>query len=138
MTIIGPPVDPLIATKVYLESEFAARDDDIEIGVTAPGGKPERYVLLGSGDSTQVSRFTTDHLNDIIVYDKDAVRVGLTSHLILALLTSLSNTPVVTEQGRTHLIAGRKEFGPKDYDDPDVPLFGRRIGVYVLMSNSAL
>ncbi|MGB6116468.1 MAG: hypothetical protein WBF97_15455 [Comamonas sp.] len=142
MTTIGSAVDPLIATKVYLETELSARDNDIHIGVTAPDGTPGRYILLTYGgnifDKSHPNRFTTEHLVDVIVYDKDAVQVGLTTHLILALMLSVANTPVDTIQGRTHLLAGRPDFGPVDYPDPDVPLFGRRMGVRLLMSNSIL
>lgn len=136
--VIGVAVDPLLAVRDYLLAEFASRGNDSPVGVSVPSGKPVRYVLLGSGGSASVGRFTTDHLVDVVVYDEDAVRCGLTSHLILALLTSVSNTPVVTVQGRVHLIAGRPDFGPVDYPDPDVPLFGRRMGVRVLMANSIL
>lgn len=142
MTVIGAAVDPLIATKVYLEAELTSRGNDIHVGVTAPSGTPDRYILLTYGgnifDRSSPQRFTTEHLVDVIAYDKDSVQVGMTIHLILALLRSVSNTAVVTDQGRTHLIAGRPDFGPVDYPDPDVPLFGRRMGVRLLMSNSVL
>lgn len=135
---VGAAVDPLLAVTDFLRAEFVARGEDVHVGVNPPKGKPERYILIGPGGEDGETRFTTDHLVDIVVYDRDAVRVGLTTHLVLALLTSVSNTPVDTEQGSTHLVAGRKEFGPVNYQDPDVPLFGRRLGVYVLMSNSKL
>lgn len=142
MTVIGSGVDPLIATKVYLDAELTARGHDIHIGVAAPSGQPDRYVLLTYGgnilDKSHPNRFTTEHLVDVITYDADAVKVGLTVHLIQALMLSVNNTPVDTEQGRTHLLAGRPDFGPVDYPDPDVPLFGRRLGVRLLMSNSIL
>ncbi len=142
MTAIGSAVDPLIATKVYLEAELANRGNNIHVGVTAPTGQPDRYILLTYGgnifDRSSPQRFTSEHLVDVIAYDKDAVKVGMTIHLALALMLSVSNTPVDTEQGRTHLIAGRPDFGPVDYPDPDVPLFGRRMGVRLLMSNSIL
>ncbi|ORA77184.1 hypothetical protein BST28_18880 [Mycolicibacter kumamotonensis] len=142
MSVIGSAVDPLLATKVYLDAQLAERDKGIHIGVSAPEGKPDRYILLTYGgnifDKSHPNRFTTEHLVDVIVYDKDAVQVGLTTHLILALMLSVANTPVDTIQGRTHLLAGRPDFGPVDYPDPDVPLFGRRMGVRLLMSNSIL
>lgn len=142
MTVIGSAVDPLIATKVYLDASFSERDIDTHIGVTAPTGTPDRYILLTYGgnifDRSSPQRFTTEHLVDVIAYDTDSVQVGMTIHLILALLLSVSNTPVDTVQGRTHLISGRPDFGPVDYPDPDVPLFGRRMGVRLLMSNSVL
>lgn len=142
MTAIGSAVDPLIATKVYLEAELTSRGNDIHVGVTASTGTPDRYILLTYGgnifDRSSPQRFTSEHLVDVIAYDKDAVKVGMTIHLVLALMLSVSNAPVDTEQGRTHLIAGRPDFGPVDYPDPDVPLFGRRMGVRLLMSNSIL
>lgn len=138
MTVIGVAVDPLIATKVYLETEFASRGDSQRIDVTAPKGKPDRYILIGYADEDSPTRFLGEHVVDIVVYDRDAVRVGLTMHLVLALMRALNNTPVDTEQGHTRLLAGRVDFGPKDYPDPDVPLFGRRMGVRLLMSNSVL
>jgi hypothetical protein len=140
--VIGTAVDPLIATKVYLDTELAERGHDIHVGVTAPKGKPDRYVLLTYGgnilDKSHPQRFTTEHLVDVIAYDADAVKVGLMIHLIQALMLSVLNTEVITAQGRTHLIAGRPDFGPVDYPDPDVPLFGRRMGVRLLMANSIL
>lgn len=142
MTVIGTAIDPLIATKVYLESELSGRGVDIHIGVSAPSGKPERYILLTYGgnifDRSSPQRFTSEHLVDVIAYDKDAVKVGMTIHLILALMLSVNNTPAETVQGRAYLLAGRPDFGPVDYPDPDVPLFGRRMGVRLLMSNSIL
>lgn len=136
---IGCPVDPLLAVRDFLIAEFAARGNTTHIGVAAPSGDPPHgYILIGSGESAVSSRFATDHLVDIVVYDRDAVRVGLTTHLVLALLTSVSNTEVETVQGRTHLVAGRHEFGPVDYNDPDEPYFGRRMGIYVLMPNAVL
>lgn len=142
MTVIGAAVDPLIAVKAYLDEQLSARGNDIHIGVTAPEGTPDRYILLTYGgnifDKSHPNRFTTEHLVDVIAYDKDAVKVGLTIHLIQALMLSLHNTEVITPQGRTHLLAGRPDFGPVDYPDPDVPLFGRRMGVRLLMSNSVL
>ena len=142
MTVIGTAVDPLIAVKAYLDEQLSARGNDIHIGVTAPKGTPDRYILLTYGgnifDKSHPNRFTTEHLVDVIVYDKDAVKVGMTTHLVLALMLSVANTPVETAQGRTHLLAGRPDFGPVDYPDPDVPLFGRRLGVRLLMSNSIL
>lgn len=142
MTAIGSGVDPLIAVKDYLDAELATRGYDIHIGITPPTGSPDRYVLLTHGgnifDKSSPNNFTTEHLVDVIAYDRDSVRVGVTVHLILALLLSVSNTPVETVQGRTHLLAGRPDFGPVDYPDPDVPLFGRRIGVRVLMPNVIL
>lgn len=141
MTVIGSAVDPLIATKVYLEAELANRGNDIHVGATVPSGNADRYVIISCGDGWgrgAPGRFTTEHLADIVVYDIDAVRVGQMARLIHALLISVSNTPVDTEQGRTFLLAGRPDFGPVDYPDPDVPLFGRRMGVRLLMSNSIL
>lgn len=142
MTAIGSAVDPLIATKVYLDAELTSRGNDIHVGVTAPSGTPDRYILLTYGgnifDRSSPQRFTSEHLVDVIAYDKDAVKVGMTIHLILALMLSVSNTPVDTEQGHAFLLAGRPDFGPVDYPDPDVPLFGRRMGVRLLMSNSIL
>lgn len=142
MTVIGAAVDPLIATKAYLESELSDRGDDIHVGASAPSGKPERYILLTYGgnvfDKADPNRFTFEHLVDVIAYDKDAVKAGMTIHLVLALMLSVCNTPVDTVQGRTHLISGRPDFGPVDYPDPDVPLFGRRMGVRLLMANSIL
>lgn len=119
-------------------AELSARGDDQHVGVTPPKGKPDRYILIGYGDEDAPTRFLGEHLVDIVLYDSDAERLGLKTHLVLALMLSLNNTAVDTEQGRTHLLSGRKEFGPKDYPDPDVPLFGRRMGVYVLMANSVL
>ncbi len=140
--VIGTAVDPLIAVKVYLEAELASRGITTTVDAVAPKGKPERYILLTYGgnifDRSSPQRFTTEHLVDVIAYDKDVVDVGMTIHLVLALMLSVSNTPVDTEQGRTHLLAGRPDFGPVDYPDPDVPLFGRRMGVRLLMSNSIL
>lgn len=142
MAAIGAAVDPLIAVKAYLDEQLSARGNDIHIGVSAPEGKPDRYILLTYGgnifDKSHPNRFTSEHLVDVIAYDKDAVEVGLTIHLVLALMLSVANTPVDTIQGRTHLLAGRPDFGPVDYPDPDVPLFGRRMGVRLLMSNSIL
>ena len=142
MIVIGTAVDPLIATKVYLEAGLAERGITTHVGITAPSGKPDRYVLLTYGgnvfDKAHPNRFTTEHLVDVIAYDADAVKVGTTIQTILALMLSVSNTPVDTTQGRTHLLAGRPDFGPVDYPDPDVPLFGRRMGVRLLMSNSIL
>lgn len=142
MTVIGSAVDPLIATKVYLESELTNRDNDIHVGVTAPTGTPDRFILLTYGgnifDKAHPNRFTSEHLVDVIVYDSDSVNVGLTTHLVLALMLSVCNTPVDTKQGRTFLLAGRPDFGPVDYPDPDTALFGRRLGVRLLMSNSIL
>lgn len=142
MAVIGTKVDPLTAVRTYLKTELASRGNSTPIGVTAPEGKPTSYILLTYGgnifDRSSPQRFTTEHLVDVIAYDKDSVQVGMTIHLILALLLSVSNTAVVTDQGRTHLIAGRPDFGPVDYPDPDVPLFGRRMGVRLLMSNSVL
>lgn len=142
MTVIGAAVDPLIATKVYLESELIKRGIDTHVDAVAPKGDPKRYILLTYGgnifDRSSPQRFTSEHLVDVIAYDADVVDVGLAIHLIQALMLSISNTPVDTEQGRTHLLAGRPDFGPVDYPDPDVPLFGRRMGVRLLMSNSIL
>lgn len=142
MTVIGSAVDPLIAAKVYLDAELTSRGNDIHVGVTAPSGTPDRYILLTYGgnifDRSSPQRFTSEHLVDVIAHDKDAVKVGMTIHLVLALMLSASNTPVDTEQGRAFLLAGRPDFGPVDYPDPDVPLFGRRMGVRLLMSNSIL
>jgi len=135
---IGAAVDPLVAVKAYLMAELSARGDDQHVGVTPPTGKPDRYILIGYGDENAPTRFLGEHLVDIVLYDSDAERLGLKTHLVVALMRSVSNTPVDTEQGRTHLIAGRLEFGPKDYPDPDVPLFGRRIGVGLLMANTIL
>lgn len=139
--VIGAAVDPLLAVKVYLDAEFAARSLLQHIGVSVPEGNPSSYVTISCGDGWgrgAPGRFTAEHLIDVVVYDKDAVQAGKTTRLIHALLLSVCNTPVETVQGRTHLIAGRPDFGPVDYPDPDVPLFGRRMGVRVLMSNSVL
>ncbi|MDD7813689.1 hypothetical protein PP713_14055 [Mycobacterium sp. CSUR Q5927] len=145
MTVIGAAVDPLIAVKAYLDEQLSARGNDIHIGVVAPKGTPERYVLLGTGGSyairqqgTSGNRFVTDHMVDIIVYDSDAIRLAATTNLILAIVTAISNVPVNTAQGRTHLITGILDFTPIDYPDPDVPLHGRRMAVRFLMSNSVL
>lgn len=138
MAVIGSAVDPSVAVTAFLDARFAERDIVMHVGVTPPSGKPVRYILLNPGGSTTLARFTTEHLVDVVVYDEDAVDAGLTAHLVQALLLSVCNTLVETPQGPARLHAGRPDFGPVDYDDPDVPLFGRRLGVRVLMSNSIL
>lgn len=138
MTVIGVPVDPLVAVREFLRAELASRGDTQHVGVDAPEGIPERYILLGSGDDDSPTRFLGEHVIPIVLYDKDAVRLGLTTHLVIALFRSVSNTLVETEQGRTYLLAVEKHFGPGKYEDPDVPLFGRRLGVGVLMANTVL
>lgn len=145
MTAIGSAVDPLIAVKAYLDAELSQRGNNIHVGVTAPEGEPERYVLLGIGGSYSIrqsggsgNRFVTDHMVDIIVYDADAIRLATTTNLILAILTAISNVPVNTAQGRTHLLTGILDFTPIDYPDPDVALHGRRMAVRFLMYNSIL
>lgn len=136
--VLGAAVDPLVAVQVYLTGELAGRGHDIHIGVTPPAGNPDQYILINPGNDDSPTRFTSEHVTDLVWYDRDAVRVGLGIHLVKALLLSVHNTPVETVQGRTYLLAGRPDFGPVDYDDPDVPLFGRRLGVRLLMSNSII
>lgn len=138
MTVIGAAVDPLVAVKTYLELELSDRDDDQHVGFSPPQGSPDRYILIGYGNLDAPTRFLGEHLIDIVVYDADAERVGLTSHLVLALLLAVANTEVSTSQGTVRLLSGKKKFGPVDYDDPDVPLVGRRMGVGLLMANAAL
>lgn len=138
MAVIGAAVDPLVAVTAFLDAQFAERDTVMHVGSTPPPDSPERYILIGPGNDDSPTRFTTDHLIDLVVYDRDSVQVGLTAHLVKALLLSVCNTLVETPQGPAQLLAGTHELGPVEYDDPDVPLFGRRLGVRVLMSNSIL
>ena len=129
MTILMPPVGPLVAARAYLLEELAARDNPLSVGIVPPAGNPDSYVLL-SRPGSAVRIFLGDYLIRFRVCDSDAVRLERNADLIHRLLLRPTNTLVDTDEGQVRIISATAQSGPSSHDDPDVPLFGLHGAVF--------
>lgn len=129
MTLLLPPVGPLVAARTYLVDELAARDNPLHVGVTPPPGTPESYALLSRpGGSTR--EFLGDYMIRLRVFDADAVRLETNADLLHRLLVTVNHRKITTPLGDVWVTGARPQYGPASFEDSDVPLFGFQAAVF--------
>jgi hypothetical protein len=139
VTLLLPPIGPLIAARSYLLSELSARENPLPVGIKPPPGEPNSYALL-SRPGRKIRQFLGDYLIRVRVFDSDAVRLESNTDLLSALMLKPAHTQITIEDTseqdgwatvRSMWVTGTKEsFGPMDHDDPDVPLFGMQFATF--------
>ncbi|QAX95555.1 tail terminator [Mycobacterium phage Nibb] len=130
MTVLVPPVGPLTAARRYLLDELAARGNPLPVGGEVPDGEPVSYALLSRpGTSTDV--FLQHSLIRVRVYDGDLVRLERNADLVHRLLLhAVHKHIVVPDEGAVWITGATHEYGPADFDDKRVPLFGMQSAVF--------
>lgn len=129
MTVLLPPVGPLVAARTYLVQQLESRDNPLHVGVTPPAGKPESYALLSRpGGATRT--FLADYSIRIRVFDTDAVRLERNADLIYRLMLEANHQHIDTAEGSTWINGSTSQMSPASFEDPDVPLFGMQFAVF--------
>lgn len=129
MTVLMPPVGPLVAARAYLLDELAARDNALPVGITPPPGAPQSYALLSRPGAT-TRMFLTDYMIRVRVYDADMVRLERNADLLYRLLLEANRISIDTTEGALWITAATDHMGPTTYDDDDVPLHGMQFAVF--------
>lgn len=128
--ILAPPIGPLVAARTYLLAALQERGNALPVGVTPPPGQPASFALLSRLGSHDRSRFTTDYLIRVRIFDADAVRAEDNADLIYGLLFHARHQKI-TVGARSVWVSGTDhQLGPSQLDDPDVPLHGYQVAVY--------
>jgi len=129
VTLLLPPVGPLVAARSYLVEELEARGNPLHVGVTPPAGTPESYALLSRPGGT-TRQFLGDYLIRLRVFDSDAVRLETNADLLHRLLCTVSHRKISTPLGDVWVTGAQPQFGPASFEDSDVPLFGFQAAVF--------
>lgn len=129
MTILMPPVGPLVAARAYLLDELDARDNPLAVGITPPPGTPQSYALLSRpGGATRM--FLADYLIRLRVFDTDVVRLERNADLLYRLMLEANRRHIDTTEGAVWITGATSQMAPASFDDPDVPLFGMQCAVF--------
>lgn len=132
MTLLLPPVGPLVAARTYLLEELDARDNPLPVGVTPPEGDPQSYALISRpGGADRV--FLTDTMIRVRIYDADMVRLERNADLLTRLLLTVSHRRIETSEGSVWITGATPHMAPAPMDDDDVPLFGMQSAVFWTM-----
>lgn len=129
MTILLPPVGPIVAADAYLKSELAQRGNPLHVGISPPPGVPSSYALLSLLD-TNTRAYLSDYLIRVRVFDSDVVRLERNASLLHRLMLHANHLKVHTDEGDVWINGAKQHYGPGDLHDPDVPLFGRQCAVF--------
>lgn len=129
MSVLMPPVGPLVAARAYLLAELDSRANPLPVNITPPAGQPQSYALLSRPGST-TRLFLTDYMIRVRVYDADAVQLERNADLLYRLMLEVNHQQIVTELGAVWVTGATDHMGPATYDDDDVPLFGMQFAVH--------
>lgn len=129
MTILTPPVGPLVAVRAYLLNELDARNNPLQVGIIPPAGNPQSYALISrTGGAVRV--FLGDYLIRLRVFDADAVQLERNADLLHRLMLTASHRNITTTEGSVWVTGSTSQMEPSSLDDPDVPLFGMQSAVF--------
>lgn len=129
MTVLLPPVGPLVAARAYLIDQLTIRDNPLPVGVTPPPGQPESYALLSRpGGATRM--FLADYSIRLRVFDNDTMRLERNAELLYRLMLEANHTHIDTSEGSVWITGTMSQMAPASFDDNDVPLFGMQFAVF--------
>lgn len=129
MTVLLPPVGPLVAARTYLLDELAARGNTLPVGVTPPAGTPESYALLSRpGGATRM--FLADYSIRVRVFDNDTVQLERNAELLYRLLLEANHRRIDTVDGSVWITGAMSQMAPATFNDPDIPLWGMQCAVF--------
>ena len=129
MTVLVPPVGPLVAARSFLLEELGSRGNDLPVGVVPPRGEFQPYVLLSRPGGSSAA-FLGHYLIRVRVFDTDAVRLERNTDLIHRLLVSVAHKRIDTPEGPVWVTGASPQMGPSDFTDPVSQVFAMQMAVF--------
>jgi hypothetical protein len=141
--ILAPAIEPLLAFRQYLNDEMNIRSGSIittsgnplTADVIPPSANPPTsYVLISRPGRSQATMFTADYLLRACVFDNDSVNAARNADIVHAIMMSANHRRISTDDGVLWITKATHQYGPAEFDDPDVPLFGYQMAVFWTVS----